>query len=42
VCVGICFSDGTADPISAVWSYYNNLASEVAPLTLWPPPSSTT
>jgi hypothetical protein len=40
--VGICFSDGNADPISAVQSYYNSLASEVAPLTLWSPQSSTT
>ena len=40
--VGICFSDGNADALSAVWSYYNNLASEVAPLTLWRPPSRTT
>jgi len=39
--VGICFSDGTPDPRAALWSYYNSLASEVAPLTLWRPPSST-
>lgn len=41
--VAICFSDGNADPLSAAWSYYNSLATEVAPLALWrPPPSSTT
>ena len=40
--VGICFSDGNPDPLSALWSYYNGLASEVAPLKLWRPPSSTT
>jgi hypothetical protein len=39
--VGICFSDSNADPLAAVWSYYNGLASEVAPLRLWQPPSST-
>ena len=39
--VGICFSDGNADSLSATWSYYNSLASEVAPLTLWRPPSGT-
>ncbi len=40
--VGICFSEGNADPLSALWSYYGSLASEVEPLTLWRPPSSTT
>lgn len=40
--VGICFSDGNADALSAVWSYYNNLAAEVAPFTLWRPTSRTT
>jgi hypothetical protein len=40
--VGICFSDGNEDPLSALWSYYNSLASEVAPLSLWRPSSSTT
>ncbi|HXG89323.1 MAG TPA: hypothetical protein VNJ02_13385 [Vicinamibacterales bacterium] len=40
--VGICFSDGNTDPLSAAWSYYNSLASEVAPLELWRPPSRTT
>jgi hypothetical protein len=39
--VGICFSDGNPDSLSAVWSYYNSLASEVAPLTLWRPVSGT-
>lgn len=40
--VGICFSDGNADPLSALWSYYGSLVSEVAPLSLWRPPSSAT
>ncbi len=40
--VAICFSDGNTDVASALWSYYNDLASEVAPLTLWRPPSRTT
>jgi hypothetical protein len=40
--VGVCFSDSNADPLSALWSYYGSLASEVAPLSLWRPPSSTT
>jgi hypothetical protein len=40
--VGICFSDSNDDPLSALWSYYSSLASEVAPLSLWRPPSSTT
>jgi hypothetical protein len=40
--IGICFSDANADPLAALWSYYNSLASEVAPLALWRPPSSTT
>lgn len=39
--VGICFSDSNADPLSALWSYYRSLASEVAPLALWQPPSGT-
>jgi len=39
--VGICFSDGNTDSLSAAWSYYNSLASEVAPLVLWRPPSRT-
>ncbi len=40
--VGICFSDSNTDPLSALWSYHGSLASEVAPLSLWRPPSSTT
>ena len=40
--VAICFSNSNADPVSALWSYYSSLASEVAPLPLWRPPSSTT
>lgn len=39
--VGICFSDSNSDPLTALWSYYRNLASEVAPLALWQPPSGT-
>jgi hypothetical protein len=39
--VGICFSDGNPDALSALWSYYNDLASEVAPLKLWRSPTST-
>lgn len=33
----VCFSDGNADPLAALWSYYNSLCSEVAPLSLWHP-----
>ncbi len=40
--VAICFSDGNPDVSSALWSYYNDLASEVAPLTLWRPSLRTT
>jgi hypothetical protein len=40
--VGMCFSDSNDDPFSALWSYYNSLASEVAPLSLWRPSSGTT
>ncbi len=40
--VGICFSDSNNDPLSALWSYYDSLASDVAPLLLWRPPSTTT
>ena len=39
--VQICFSDSNADPSSVLWSYYNSLAAEVAPLALWRPPSGT-
>lgn len=39
--VGICFSDGNTDSLSAAWSYFDSLASEVAPLELWRPPSRT-
>jgi hypothetical protein len=39
--VAICFSDSNSDPLSALWSYHNSLAAEVAPLALWQPPSET-
>jgi hypothetical protein len=39
--LAICFSDDNADPLAALWSYFNSLASEVEPLALWSPPSAT-
>lgn len=37
--VEVCFSNGNPDPYNALLSYYEALANELAPLTLWDPRS---
>lgn len=35
--VEVCFSSGNPDPSTALWSYYQALEGELAPLRLWNP-----
>lgn len=37
VMISVCFSEGNIDPCEGLWSYYNQLASDLSPLELWHP-----
>jgi len=40
--IQVCFSSGSADPVSGLLSYYDSLTRELAPLELWKPRSEAT